>query len=220
MRREVDDALDFLFREFCVWLQTKHDRRRRRLLVFLVEAILRQDDVDACLLDGIDLLDRARELALKCLQVIDLVLEFRDAQLAVIKDFKALLSVRQAFRREVETCRMNILRRNEDRRPLLVLLHLIRDFRFLQLSRYLAGVLRLHVREQRHHIRLAAVPHTDADYGNEHGQSSAKHDVALTLAVLVPEVQVALFPVSHDLNPFNNSFYGIRADQTCMRMIS
>ena len=40
--------------------------------------------------------------ALQCLQVVDLVLELRDAQLAVVKYLEALVPARQSLRGEIE----------------------------------------------------------------------------------------------------------------------
>ena len=162
----------------------------------------------ACLLHGVDLLDRAHELALERLQVIDLVLELRDAELVVVEDLEALLAAWQSLRREVQPGLVHLAGWHEDGRALLSFLHLVLDLLLLELGRYLACVLRLHIRKERHHVRLAAIPYADADDGDQHGEDRAEHDVALLLAVFMPKLQITLFPicffcfVCHVLNPF------------------
>ena len=239
MRREVHDALDFFFLELLVRLQHQHDGRRGRLLILLVEAVFRQHDVDAGFLHGINLLDRARELALQCLQVVDLVLELRDAELAVVKNLEALLAARQSFRREAQARLMHLVRRHEDGRALLVLLDFVIDLVFLELRCNLASILRLHVREQRHHVRLAAVPCADAHDGDEDGEHDSKENILLFFAVFVPKLQIAFLPLRlwrfllcvfcfvfrHVLNPFAHLVACGRPSSgksrhTCMRMIS
>ena len=167
--------------------------------------------MDAGLLHGVDLLDRARELALERLQVVDLVLELRDAELAVIKDFEAFLPARQAFRREVQARFVHLVGRHEDRRAELVLLDFVVDFLLFEFRCDFASVLRLHVREERHHIRLAAVERCADDDGREDGDEAADRDVSLFLAIFMPKLQIPVFPsrlfcvfclVCHVLNPF------------------
>ena len=116
VRRKVDNPLDLLLRQLRVRLQAQHNRSRRRLLLFLIEAVLWQHNVDACLLNRLQLLNRTRQFPLKCLQIVDAVLEFGDSKLAVIEDLEALVPARQPLRREVQTRLVDVRRRNEDRR--------------------------------------------------------------------------------------------------------
>ena len=167
VRRKVDNALDLLLRQLRMRIQPQHDGCCCRLLLFLIEAILRQHNVNACLLDGLELFDRTRQLALQGLQVVDAVLKFGDTELAVIEDFKALVSARQPLCREVETCLVDIRRRYEDCCTRLVFLYLIGNLRLAQLVCDLACVLGLHIGKQRHHIRLAAIPKTQTKNEDE-----------------------------------------------------
>ena len=202
--REVDNAFDFLFRQLCMWLQAQHNGSRRWLLLFFVKAVLGQHDVNTCFIDGLDLLDGARQLALQCLQVVDAVLELGHTEFAVIEDLESLVPVRKSLHGKVEACLMHIRRRNENRRARLILLYFVADLRFTQLIRDLARILGLHVGEQRHHIGLAAVPETETEDQYENCECRAEHDVALPLVKAFPQGKAALFPLSHNLFPFKS----------------
>ena len=203
---EVDNAFDFLARKLRIRLQAQHDRCRSRFLILLVKAVLRQDDMHTSLLYGLDLLNRARELPLDCLQVVDLVLELRNTELAVVKNLEALLAARQVIRRHGQTLIVNLIRRYEDRGAVLAFLHLVIDLILFQFCGDLTSILGFHVRKQGNHIRFAAVPETDAQYSDEERQSGAQHDIALAFAEFVPELLVPLFPISHAFHPFTSCF--------------
>ncbi len=94
----------------------------------------------------------------------------------------------------------------------------------------LGGILRFHIREQGHHVRLAAVDDTAGNNGNEYESRGANDHISLPLAVIIPELQIALFPLCHFLNPFASMCLPKSVclrrpavpvkNQTCMRMIS
>ena len=64
VRRQINDALNLFFRQFALRLETQHNRRRCRLLILFIQAVFRQNDMDAGLFDGGDLLDRSRQFSL------------------------------------------------------------------------------------------------------------------------------------------------------------
>ena len=202
--RKVDNTFDFLFRQLCMRLQAQHNGSRRRLLLFFVKAVLGQHDVNTRLIDGLDLLDGARQLALQCLQVVDAVLELGHTEFAVIEYLESLVPVRKSLHGKIEACLMHIRRRNENRRTRLILLYFVADLRFTQLIRDLARILGLHVGKQRNHIGLAAVPETKAEDQYENCECRAEHDVALPLVKAFPQGKAALFPLSHNLFPFKS----------------
>ena len=149
----------------------------------------------ACLLNCVELFDRARKFALQRLQVINLVLELRHAELTVIKKFEALITPGQTFGSQIQARAVDALRRNEDRRALPAFLYLV-------IHLVLAGILRFHICEQGHHVRLAAIDDAAGNNGNEYESCGADDHISLPLAVIIPELQVALFPLCHFLNPF------------------
>ena len=97
---------------------------------------------------------------------------------------------------------MYLLGRHENRRALTILLDLVIDLVFLQFGCHFTGVLGLHIGEQRHHIRLTAIPETDTQYGYEKCQSGAEHNVTLALAEPCQQLLIPLFPISHAFHPF------------------
>ena len=158
MCRKVDNSLNFLLRQLRVGLQPQHNGSRRRLLRFLVKAILRKHNVHTSLIYSLDLFDGARQFTLQCLQIVDAVLELGHAKLAVIENLKPLVAMRKSLHSKVEACLMHIRRWNENCRTRLILLYLVTDLRFTQLVSNLARILCLHVGKQRDHIGLAAIP--------------------------------------------------------------
>ena len=186
-------------------LQAQHNGSRRRLLFFLIEAVLGQHNMYASLLDRLNLLNCACQLSLKCLQIVDTILKLGDTKLAVVEDFKTLVPARQTLGCKVQTCLVNVRRRNEDRRARLIFLHLVGNVRFAQLIGNLTGILGLHVGKQRHHIGLAAIPKTHTKDEDENCECRTEHDVALPLVKAFPHGTAALFPLSHNLFPFKSS---------------
>ena len=160
--------------------------------------------MNTCFIDGLDLLDGTRQLALQCLQVVDAVLELGHTEFAVIEDLESLVPVRKSLHGKVEACLMHIRRRNENRRARLILLYFVADLRFTQLIRDLARILGLHVGEQRNHIGLAAVPETETKDQYENCECRAEHDITLPLVKAFPQGKAALFPLSHNLFPFKS----------------
>ena len=154
------------------------------------------------LLNRVDLFDRARKFTLQRLQVINLVLELRHAELTVIKKFEALITSGQTFGSQIQARAVNALRRNEDCRTLPAFLYLVIHLVLFELRRDFAGILRFHICEQGHHVRLTAIDDAAGNNGNEYESCGADDHVSLPLAVIIPELQVALFPLCHFLNPF------------------
>ena len=227
MRNKIHDALDLLLGQLHVRLELQHNGGRRRFLILLIKAVLRQDDVHASLLDRVNLFDRARQLTLQSLQIIDLVLKLCHTKLAVIKEFKSHVASRQSLGSQIQARAVDALRRDKDRRPLSAFLYLVIHLVLFKLRRDFAGVLCFHVREQGHHVRFGAIDNAAGNNGNEYESCGTDDHVPLPLAVIVPELQVALF---HFLNPFASMCLpkSVRASighppckiQTCMRMIS
>ena len=114
VRGKVDNTLDLFLGQLRIRLETQHNRSRCRLLLFFVEAVLRQNDMNAGLLDGLNLFNRTRQLALEGLKVIDAVLELRDAEFAVIEYLKTLVPARQSLRGKIKPRLMDVRRRNKD----------------------------------------------------------------------------------------------------------
>ena len=52
--------------------------------------------MNASLVHAFEMFNRAGKFALKCLEVINFVLKLRDAELAVVEEFKALVAARQS----------------------------------------------------------------------------------------------------------------------------
>ena len=160
---EIDDALDLLLLEPNIMIQHEHYRRRRRLLVLLIKTVLGQDDVHPRLLDRLNLFDRPRQLTLKRLQVIDLVLKLRHAQLAVVEYLKALRAARQAVDRQRESGIVHVAGQNENIRARFRLLDRVLRAGLLERVDNIAGVFRLQIGVQRNHLGLAAVPKADTE---------------------------------------------------------
>ena len=194
---QVDNALDFLLVQLHIRAQLQHDGCRSRLFILLVKAVLRQHDMHPGLFHGCNLLDGAGKLPLQCLQVVYLVLELRHAQLAVIKNLKALVAPRQAFRRQAQPCLVHIGSRYQYRGALLRLLNLIINLGLLQLGCHLAGILCLHVGKQRHHVRLAAKGKAGCHNGNYQHHYTADSHIMLPFRQPAPELQVFFFQITH-----------------------
>ena len=86
----------------------KHNGGRSGLLILLIKAVFRQNDMNPCFFHGSNLFNGSGQLALQSLQIVDLVLEFRNAQLAVIKDFKTFVAPGQPLSGQIKPCIMHI----------------------------------------------------------------------------------------------------------------
>ena len=101
--------------------------------------------MDASLIHAVEVFDCASKFALQSLKVIYFILKLRDAQFAVVEEFKTFIAARQPRRCQFKPKIMNLIQRDEDCRAFSVFYKFIGNARFLQAVDNVAGVFRLQI---------------------------------------------------------------------------
>ena len=151
--------------------------------------------MNACFFYAVKMFDCASQFALQGLQIIDFVLKFRDAEFAVVKEFKAFVAARQSCRGQIQTQIVNLRSWNQDGRAFFVFNQLIRHARFFQVVYNVAGVFRLQIGIQRHIIGFGTVPKTDADESQNRGENRTEKNQLMSSVVPVPKFLEPLSPI-------------------------
>ena len=172
------------------------------------------------LLYSLNLFNSTGQLALQRLEIVDLVLELGNAQLAIIKYLKALVTMRESLGSKLQSGFMNIGRGNQNRGALLSLLNLVFYFIFLELCRYFASILCFHICKQWNHIRLAAIHEAGTNNQKHQQYNTADGQITLFFSGFFPKLKVFFFPLAHYLNPFAVFCLILSSNYTCIRIIS
>ena len=140
MSNKIDNAFYLCIRQLFIRLKHKHNRCRCRFFIFLVKAVFRQDDMNSCFLNNINLFNRSSQFTLQSLKIIYFVLKFCNAELAVVEKFKTFIATRKTVCRQFKSNIMNLSCRNINCSSAFVFFNLITDPGLFKTVHHVAGI--------------------------------------------------------------------------------